>query len=133
MFGLEQCIQNSDVGYKYLIKLAMTQKVSWNALKTFIRELTSDLETAIKLNDILLQELESLHSKIIENEHQENIFEEQETVKKGSENEVMVQFTKQDTIGDELSFIDHDSAEEEQDSINESEFEHQEMKDSMNV
>ena len=32
--------------------------------KTFIHELTSDFETEMKLNDVLLEELQSLVSKI---------------------------------------------------------------------
>ena len=71
MLGLENFIENSEVRYKYLVQLALNQKVSWTALKTFIHELTCDFEAAMKLSDVLLEELQSLHSKIVHNQQEE--------------------------------------------------------------
>ena len=89
-------------------------------LKGFLHELVSSLEASKKLNTLLLDELQSLHSKTIENqpeaklcqtveeletfndtEDQEVDAETQDTVENGSDDDIMVLFTKQETINDE--------------------------------
>ena len=80
--------ENSKVHYRYLVKMALNQKVSWIALKTFLKELISSFESSKQLNEVLLGELQLLHSnqtelKTIEKEteEQENeLFSKQEQV-----------------------------------------------------
>ena len=59
--------ENSKVHFRYLVKMALKQKVSWISLKTFLKELISSFESSKQLNEVLLEELQSLHSKTIEN------------------------------------------------------------------
>ena len=59
MFSFE----SSEAHYRYLIKLALNQKVSWIALKTFLKELISSFESSQQLNEVLLEELQLLHSQ----------------------------------------------------------------------
>ena len=47
--------------------MALKEKVSWISLKTFLKELISSFESSKQLNEVLLEELQSLHSKTIEN------------------------------------------------------------------
>ena len=116
MLGLETFIENSEVRYKYLLQLALNQKVSWTAVKTFIRELTSDLETAMKLNNVLLEELQSLHSKILQNQQDETNkeieVEQPDTLENGSENYFILP-SKQERFGDELSYEENNATEKE--------------------
>ena len=56
---------NSDVDLRTLVKLALNQKVSWPSLKIFLHDLTSTFESSKELNDVLLVELQLLHSKTI--------------------------------------------------------------------
>ena len=98
MLGLEKFVENSEFQYKYFIKLAMEQKVSWATIKTFIHELTYYFESIMKLNAVLLEELQSLLSKMDENQTQkgsnQNEIQMEETGDNKSENDVLVLFTK---------------------------------------
>ena len=49
--------------------MALKQKVSWTLLKTFLKELISSFESSKQLNEVLLEELQLLHSPIA-NDHQ---------------------------------------------------------------
>ena len=89
MLQTEKFVEDSEMQYKCLVKLAMNNKVSWTSLKTFIHELTSDFKGAIKLNDVLLDELQSAHSKLadyqIQGKDKEIENEKQITVENGSD------------------------------------------------
>ena len=78
-----------ELHLKYLIELALSQKVSWLTLKPFLHELATTFEASKQLNVILLEELQILHSKIVANQKQETNDdidgEVQETVENGSE------------------------------------------------
>ena len=84
MLNLSYCDQGrTEVDFKYLVNLALDQKVSWIHLKGFLHGLTTTCETAKQLNDILLDELQSLHLKlakgtVVQEElgHQESLEEE---------------------------------------------------------
>ena len=56
---------NPYVDLRTLVKLALSQKVSWPSLKIFLNDLTSTFESSKELNDVLLEELQLLHSKTI--------------------------------------------------------------------
>ena len=57
--------ENVELDFKHLIKCALNHKISWPALKIFLDSATSTLKESKKLNNILLEELESLQSKQI--------------------------------------------------------------------
>ena len=110
MTSLNENINCSNFDLSSLVKLALDQKVSWSTLKPFLHELTSTLEASKQLNVILLEELQVLHSKTIVDQTQDTILEakEQDTVVNGSDDEeIMVLFTKQETIDDELKPIEN--------------------------
>ena len=125
MLNLEKDFQNSQVQFKYLVSLALKKEVSWTMLKGFLYELTSTFEKSKKLNTVLLEELQLLHCKASEKQTQEihqTLIEEQEITNKvnaqGKEivenapeddDEVMVLFTKQETIEEEPSFVEDDT------------------------
>ena len=117
--NLDKNVKNSEE-FSYLVNLALDQKVSWTMLKGFLNELVSSLEASKKLNAVLLDELQSLHSKTFENQfeanHESSVEEQetfndtedqevdaevQDTVENGSDDDIMVLFTKQETINDE--------------------------------
>ena len=70
--------------------MALNQKVSWISLKTFLKELISSFDSSKQLNEVLLEELQLLHShqsesKTIEKETEEQeheLFSEQESKNK---------------------------------------------------
>ena len=84
-------------------------------LKGFLFELTSTLEAPKKLNAILLDELQLLHSKMIENQSQAihdktiagqetaNESENREIVENDTEDDVILIFSKQETFNAEIS------------------------------
>ena len=76
MQNLTVCEGESQVDFKYLVNLALDQKVSWILLKGFLDGLTNNFETAKQLNSILFDELQSLHLKHAE----KNASEEEETL-----------------------------------------------------
>ena len=103
---------HSEVGLKCLVNLALDQKVSWTMLKGFLFELTSTLEASKKLNAILVDELQLLHSKMIENKSQaihekaivgQNESETREIVENDTEDDVILMFSKQETFNDEIN------------------------------
>ena len=49
MLGLEKFVENSELQFKYLINLALNQKVTWTNLKTFLSDLTPTHQTTKKL------------------------------------------------------------------------------------
>ena len=97
--------QDFEVDFKHLLRLAMTQKVSWTKLKGFLNDLTSTFEASKKLNDVLLEEIQILHSRsfyetqVIANEALANTNEE-ETV---SDDDSMALFADQESIDDKLN------------------------------
>ena len=114
MFNLSDNILSSNaVDLGSIVKLALKQKLSWSTLKLFLHELTSTLEASKQLNVILLEELQVLHSKTIDDQTQDTPdtileYKEQDTVENGSDDdEIMVLFTKQETIEDEHKPIDN--------------------------
>ena len=58
--------------------MALNQKVSWTLLKTFLKELISSFESSKQLNEVLLEELQLLHSNQTESKTIEKETEEQE-------------------------------------------------------
>ena len=56
---------DANVDLRTLVKLALSQKVSWPSLRMFLYDLTSTLESSKELNSILIEELQLLHSKTI--------------------------------------------------------------------
>ena len=59
--------ENVELNFKNLIKYALHNKISWPALKIFLDSATLTLKESKKLNNILLDELESMQSKQITN------------------------------------------------------------------
>ena len=97
----------------------MEQKVSWATIKTFIHELTYYFESIMKLNAVLLEELQSLLSKMDENQTQkgsnQNEIQMEETGDNKSENDVLVLFTKKEN---DLDFAkDNEIKESDQDDM----------------
>ena len=93
---------NEDLAYpnvdlRSLVKLALNQKVSWFGLKTFLHELTSTLETSKELNDVLLEELQILHSKTIKIQIQDTVNNTDAEVQEIAGNDI-----HNDEISDEL-------------------------------
>ena len=80
--------------------------------------LVSTYEKVKKLNEVLIDELESLHSNTVNFQSNEAIketavSEEQETVEKGFEDDVMILCTKQGPIEEGISFVGVKSTTEE--------------------
>ena len=75
------------------MKLALCQKVSWPSLKIFLHDLTSTFESSKELNHVLLEELQSLHSKTIVDQTKVNSSEKgtqaSQDVETVSENDVV--------------------------------------------
>ena len=63
--------ENVELDLKNLIKCALNNKISWPALKIFLDSATSTLTESKKLNNTLLEELESLQSKQIRSKKQD--------------------------------------------------------------
>ena len=72
---MEKLVENPEFGCKYLVKMALNQKVSWTTLKVFLTDITKSFETSRQLNNVLLEELEVLHSKVIESQSHEKTIE----------------------------------------------------------
>ena len=92
--------QDFEVDFKHLLRLAMTQKVSWTKLKGFLDDLTSTFEASKKLNHVLLEEIQILHSQIIANEALAKANEE-ETV--SDDDDSMALFANQESIDNKLN------------------------------
>ena len=52
-----------NVDFKSVINLALSNKIPWIPLRTLLHELTPTFEASRQLNDILLDELQLIHSK----------------------------------------------------------------------
>ena len=72
---MEKLVENPEFGCKYLVKMALNQKVSWTTLRIFLIDITKTFETSRQLNDVLLEELEALYSKVIESQINEKTIE----------------------------------------------------------
>ena len=64
--------ENMELDFKNLIKCALNQKISWPVLKIVLDSATTTLKESKKLNVILLDQLESMHSKPTTEKKQEN-------------------------------------------------------------
>ena len=95
-------IDDFEVDFKHLLKIAMTQKVSWTKLKGFLDDLTSTFEASKKLNHVLLEEIQILHSQVIANEALA-MANGEETV--SDDDDSMALFATQDRIDDKLNSI----------------------------
>ena len=113
-------VKSSEVDFESLVRLALTEKVSWNKLRLFLDDLTSTFETSKKLNDVLLDELQALHGNKIDNQTQksnEREPEEQKIDENDSEGDVTILFTKQETIDEEVIFIEDNTLEERSEGL----------------
>ena len=54
---------DENVDFKSIINLALSNKIPWVPLRTLLHELTPTFEASRQLNDILLDELQLIHSK----------------------------------------------------------------------
>ena len=102
----------SAVDFRSLVRFALDQKVSWTKLKSFLDDLASTFETAKKLNDVLLDELQALHSKMMNFQTQEKANETESEEQETHENEVMVLSTNQKIIDNDLEFVESNTIEE---------------------
>ena len=118
MIEEDKAIQDVEVDFKYLLKLGMTKKVSWNKLKGFLDDLASTFETSKKLNDILLEEIQTLHSRTVVGKTQEITNETQarenqeETISDETDNDddvMAVPFSHQESIDDTNNQIEKDN------------------------
>ena len=112
--------------------MALNQKVSWISLKTFLKELISSFESSKQLNEVLLEELQLLHSyqnesKIIEKETEEQeheLFSEQEskskkeTAKNDNAYKTLDQSVTDNDCSNENEFYETPIEEEKEDTIN---------------
>ena len=93
--------------FKYLVKLTLNQKVSWNSLVSFLNDLTSSYEASKKLNAVLLEELQTLHLKTIDTQIQITNIENEEEEQERFGNDVTILSPKQEPFDEELSFIEN--------------------------
>ena len=96
----------SAVDFRSLVRFALDQKVSWTKLKSFLDDLASTFETSKKLNDVLLDELQALHSKMMNYQTQEKAKETESEEQETHENEVMVLSTNQKIIDNDFKFVE---------------------------
>ena len=89
--------QDFEVDFTHLLRLVMTQKVSWPKLKGFLDDLTSTFEASKKLNHVLLEEIQILHSQVIANAKAN----EEETV--SDDDDSMALFANQESIDNKLN------------------------------
>ena len=52
--------ENVELDFKHLIKCALNHEISWPALRVVLESATTTLKKSKKLNNILLEELESI-------------------------------------------------------------------------
>ena len=52
--------ENVELDFKHLIKCALNQEITWPALKVVLESATTTLKKSKKLNNILLEQLESM-------------------------------------------------------------------------
>ena len=105
----QDSIDDFEVDFKHLLKLAMTQKVSWTKLKGFLDDLTSTFEASKKLNDVLLEEIQILHLRTfvdkIQYKANKALAKTKETV---SDDDVLELFANQESIDDKTNSISND-------------------------
>ena len=102
----------SAVDFRSLVRFALDQKVSWTKLKSFLDDLASTFETSKNLNDVLLDELQALHSKMMNYQTQEKANETESEEQETHENEVMVLSTNQKITDNNLRFVESNTIEE---------------------
>ena len=62
-----------NVDFKSVINLALSNKIPWVPLRTLLHELTPTFEASRQLNDVLLDDLQALHSKMMNYQTQEKV------------------------------------------------------------
>ena len=102
MQGLESIIENSELGFKYLLNLALNEKVPWAKVKGILDDLVSTYEMSKKLNKVVLNELELLHSKVNENQESSIERKEQEII----EDNIIPMQLKQESFNDKVSNVE---------------------------
>ena len=78
MTSIDKKIEKLELELKLRVNLALEERVSWAKIKGLLDDMTSTYETAKKLNAVLLEELQSLHSKTIGNQSPEKILKQVE-------------------------------------------------------
>ena len=63
--SLDIPIDRSQTNFKYFITLALRGKISWETLKFFLEDLTTEFNKCKELNGILLDELKALQEKLL--------------------------------------------------------------------
>ena len=98
----------SNVDLRSLVKLALSQKVSWSGLRISLQELTSTFEISKELNVVLLEELQILHSKTRETQIQDRTHDSKkhDIDEISCHDEVTVLFSNQETFDKEVSFFE---------------------------
>ena len=86
---------DENVDFKSIINLALSNKIPWIPLRTLLHELTPTFEASRQLNDVLLEELQLLHSKQTEkvelsNENEVNQLDDFD-IDQNSENDYAIQ------------------------------------------
>ena len=132
MVSLDLNSENLEVEFKILLNLANNRRVSWSKLKLFLNDLTNTYETSKKLNDVLLEELQSLHSQRAD-DHDKTKPEVQDAFENWSDNDSRSTdemdndaFQFGETIIDnESSYLEHDKkfSEDEPDNVHDDNFE----------
>ena len=102
MQGLESISENSELGFKYLLNLALNEKVPWAKVKGILDDLVSTYEMSKKLNKVVLNELELLHSKVNENQESSIERKEQEII----EDNIIPMQLKQESFNDKVSNVE---------------------------
>ena len=85
-------MQNLDekVDFSYFIKLALSKNISWNVLAIHFDESTTTLEKSKELNNVLIEEMKKLQTKI-----------EELLIQRKSNNDVISNYQIQERIEDE--------------------------------
>ena len=107
MMSLDTKIEKLEVELKLLVNLALDERVSWAKIKGLLDDMTSTYETSKKLNTVLLEELQSLHSKTIGNQShgmiRDKVQERQENIEIGSEVDVIQMSSKLEAFNSEIN------------------------------
>ena len=107
---------------RYFIKFALQNKITWNMLTFFIKDLTTDFVKAKEAIEILLEELQILHLKLQEKQHDyDNNDQEVESLSQSSDEISDNSGPNQATITDDLmasSIQSHDNTNPETSDIN---------------
>ena len=108
MQNLERFCENSELGFKYLLNLALNEKDSWGKLKIFLEDLTLTYETSKKLNKVLLDKLESMQSNENKNKGSTDERKEEEIVENDSEDDLILMYSKKESFKDDASDVEKD-------------------------